>query len=141
MFFATRYSPSYMYSEKIYPNYVSGTAYVMSIDVVPKLFSAVFQTPLFHLEDVYITGMCSQRANVTPHHHNGFTYRKQRFDPCFFKDAFTFHELTPSELVERYQYQKTVVDLDDACFRYKVKFSSKLISLAQTKRKRQKNCL
>lgn len=141
MFLITRYAPSYMYPDKVYPNYVSGTAYVMSIDVVPKLFAAALQTPLFHLEDVYITGICSQRVNVTPHHHQGFTYRKQRFDPCFFLNSFTFHELTPSELVERYKYQKTVENLKDACLRYKVKFSSKLISLAQRKRKQQTKCV
>lgn len=141
IFLFFRYAPSYMYPGKVYPNYVSGTAYVMSIDVVPKLYSAALQTPLFHLEDVYITGICSQRVNVTPHHHHGFTYRKQRFDPCFFKDAFTFHELTPTQLLERYQYQKTVTDLNDACLRYRVKFSSKLISMTQKKRKQHKNCV
>lgn len=129
-----------MYSGKVYPNYVSGTSYVMSIDVVPKLFAAALETPIFHLEDVYITGICSQRVNVTPHHHAGFTFKKRHFDPCFFKDAFTFHELTPTEIIQRFEYQKNFTDLEDACNRYKVKFSSKLISLAQSKRRQQRNC-
>lgn len=128
-----------MYNETTYPNYVSGTAYVMSIDVVPKLFSAALETPLFHLEDVYITGICSQRVNVTRHHHNGFTYRKRGFDPCFFRDAFTFHELTPSEIVERYIYQKNVGNLDDACFRYRVQFSSRF--RLQKKQQQPQNCV
>lgn len=51
------YAPNYMYSEKIYPNYLSGTGYVMSIDVVPKLYQAALRVPIFHLEDVYITGI------------------------------------------------------------------------------------
>lgn len=136
-----RYSPSYMFPGKVYPNYVSGTAYVMTIDVVPKLFYTALETPLFHLEDVYLTGICSQRVNVSRHHHHGFTYRKHSFDPCFFKDAFTFHELTPTELIERYQYQKTVIDLEDDCSRFKAKLSSKLKSIVHKKQRQRENCV
>lgn len=50
------YAPNYMFSEKVYPNYLSGTGYVMSIDVVPKLYEAALRVQIFHLEDVYITG-------------------------------------------------------------------------------------
>lgn len=48
-----------MYRDRIYPNYLSGTGYVMSIDVVPKLYEAALITPIFHLEDIYITGLCT----------------------------------------------------------------------------------
>lgn len=50
------FTPKYMYSGKFYPNYLSGTGYVMSIDLVEKLFEAAFKVPIFHLEDIYITG-------------------------------------------------------------------------------------
>lgn len=52
-----RYAPSYMYPGNSYPNYLSGTSYLMSIDVVPKLYKAAHEVPIFHLEDVYITGI------------------------------------------------------------------------------------
>lgn len=45
-----------MYDKKTYPNYLSGTGYVMSWDVAMKLYNASLITPLFHLEDVYLTG-------------------------------------------------------------------------------------
>lgn len=50
------YSPMYMYSGNIYPAYLSGTGYIMSWDVVEKLYKTSLSTPLFHLEDVYLTG-------------------------------------------------------------------------------------
>ncbi|KAJ8971937.1 hypothetical protein NQ314_000470 [Rhamnusium bicolor] len=50
------YSPKYMYKGKLYPNYVSGTGYLMSMDVAHKLFNTTLSTPIFHLEDVYLTG-------------------------------------------------------------------------------------
>lgn len=40
----------------MYPNYLSGTGYVMSADVAEKLFQIALHTPLLHLEDVYLTG-------------------------------------------------------------------------------------
>lgn len=46
-----------MYPGRVYPNYLSGTAYVMTPDTVAKLYQAALKIPLFHLEDVYITGM------------------------------------------------------------------------------------
>lgn len=50
------YTPMYMYSGNIYPAYLSGTGYIMSMDVVEKLYKTSLSTPLFHLEDVYLTG-------------------------------------------------------------------------------------
>lgn len=51
-----RYSPRYMFSGSRYPDYVSGTTYLMSSDVAAKLYSISLVTPIFHLEDVFITG-------------------------------------------------------------------------------------
>lgn len=51
-----RYMPQYIFYEEFYPNYLSGTGYLMSQDVVAKLFKTTLHTPIVHLEDVYITG-------------------------------------------------------------------------------------
>lgn len=48
-----------MYEEKVYPNYLSGTGYLMTVDVAQKLFKATLTTEIFHLEDIYITGICN----------------------------------------------------------------------------------
>lgn len=69
-----------MYSEKIYPNYLSGTGYVMSLDVASKLYQAALVTPLLHLEDVYITGLCAKHAKVRPVNHLGFSYVPRKLD-------------------------------------------------------------
>jgi len=54
--FNFRYSPNYMYDGKVYPNYLSGTGYLMDRSAALKLYHAALSTPFFHLEDVYITG-------------------------------------------------------------------------------------
>lgn len=92
------YTPKYMYSEKIYPNYLSGTGYVMSLDVALKLYHAALTTPLLHLEDVYITGLCAKRAKVRPVNHPGFSYIPRKLDPHTLKNAITAHKVNVSNM-------------------------------------------
>ncbi|XP_031348380.1 beta-1,3-galactosyltransferase 1-like isoform X2 [Photinus pyralis] len=49
------FMPKDMYSKAIYPNYLSGTAYVMTTDIAVKLFETALTIPLVYLEDVYVT--------------------------------------------------------------------------------------
>lgn len=51
-----RFTPHYMYNKNVYPDYLSGTGYLMSMDTAAKLYNASMKTPLLHLEDVYLTG-------------------------------------------------------------------------------------
>ncbi|KOC66447.1 Beta-1,3-galactosyltransferase 1 [Habropoda laboriosa] len=92
------YTPKYMYSEKMYPNYLSGTGYVMSLDVAFKLYHAALKTPLLHLEDVYITGLCAKHAKVRPVNHPGFSYVPRKLDPCILKNAITTHKVNVSSM-------------------------------------------
>ena len=92
------YTPKYMYSEKIYPNYLSGTGYVMSLDVAFKLYRAALTTTLLHLEDVYITGLCAKHAKVRPVNHSGFSYIPRKLDPFILKNAITAHKVNASNM-------------------------------------------
>ncbi|XP_021928730.1 beta-1,3-galactosyltransferase 1-like isoform X2 [Zootermopsis nevadensis] len=94
------YAPHYMYQGTVYPNYLSGTGYVMSRDVVLRLYQAALKTPLFHLEDVYLTGLCAHAARIRPRHHPSFTYSKRKLDPCLYKDktVVTSHRVNGSEM-------------------------------------------
>ena len=89
-----------MYSGRVYPNYLSGTGYVMSRDIVPRLYKAALKTPLFHLEDVYLTGLCAHAAGIRPRFHPAFSYTKRKLDPCLYKDktVITSHHVNSSEL-------------------------------------------
>lgn len=87
-----------MYSERIYPNYLSGTGYVMSLDVAFKLYHAALTTPLLHLEDVYITGLCAKYAKVRPINHSGFSYVPRKLDPCTLRNAITAHKVNVSSM-------------------------------------------
>nr|CAD7587347.1 unnamed protein product [Timema genevievae] len=94
------YAPKYMYSGRIYPNYLSGTGYIMSGDTVGRLYRAALTIPLFHLEDVYVTGMVARAAGIRPRDNPSFTYARRRLDPCLYRhpSVVTSHRLTPAEL-------------------------------------------
>lgn len=96
------YSPSYMFSQNIYPNYLSGTAYFMSRRTADALLSMSELVPLFHLEDIYVTGMLSQAANIRPKDHLGFSYLKRKLDPCLYSQVVSSHHLSPEEMKKMY---------------------------------------
>lgn len=67
-FFCTwpsRFAPRYLYDGEMYPNYLGGSGYVFTMDTAKKLYSASMNVPLFHLEDVYLTG---KRSILRPFH-------------------------------------------------------------------------
>ena len=47
-----------------YPAYLFGGAYLMGRDTVRPLLAAAQTTPFFALEDVYLTGLCTVKANL-----------------------------------------------------------------------------
>lgn len=90
------YTPKYMFSEKTYPNYLSGTGYVMSLDTADKLYKSALSTPLLHLEDVYITGLCAKNSKIQPINHPGFSYVQRKFDACVLRNTITNHRVNTS---------------------------------------------
>lgn len=117
------YSPKYMYKGRVYPNYLSGTSYLMSLDVAEKLFNAALSTPIFHLEDVYLTGICARKVDIRPHSHPLFTYRYLPNEPCEFRNLITIHHFTPEHLRDTFTTLKDP-NLPGICDKYKPYFSS-----------------
>jgi len=88
-----------MFTGKEYPDYVSGTGYVIAGPLVPTLFETALHVPLFHLEDVFTTGMVAKRANVTPENFHLFSYLKHPVAKgCLYRKLITSHGLSPVEL-------------------------------------------
>lgn len=94
------YVPDNIYSEYTYPNYLSGTGYVMSNDIITTLYKTALNTPFFYLEDIFITGICARKAGIKPKNNNGFKFYKRKNDPCTFRNIITSHKMLPSELYE-----------------------------------------
>jgi hypothetical protein len=54
-----------------YPNYISGGAYFMHASVVIPLLAASQTIPFSQFEDVFLTGMCREKAGVKMRHSAG----------------------------------------------------------------------
>ncbi|KAL0859322.1 hypothetical protein ABMA27_011123 [Loxostege sticticalis] len=96
------YSPRYMYGGRVYPRYLSGTGYALSARAAGALYSAALRTNYFHLEDIYITGMCALRASprIVPRDDPDFTYQASpgRRQECFAHSHATTHRVPPRRM-------------------------------------------
>lgn len=99
------YAPKYMYRRKIFPNYLSGTGYVIEATRAAKdLYRAAMRTPIFHLEDVYVTGLCASRsASTKPHHNPLFSFLKYANKKCALRGMITQHPLTAMDIRRAYE--------------------------------------
>ena len=93
------YAPEYMYSgAKTYPNYVSGTAYLLSLSAARLLLEAALETPVFHLEDIYVTGILAREVGIRPRDHPGFSYVRRAPNACLYAQSVSSHHLTPQQM-------------------------------------------
>ena len=101
------YVPNYMFSERRYPNYLSGTGYLMHRTTISKLYKASLDTPIFHLEDIYITGVLSRKVQIRPVDNIGFSYVRRKLNSCLFKQTVTTHHVKHAEMRAIYQKLKS----------------------------------
>ena len=97
------YVPKYMFAERRYPNYLSGTAYLMSRQALAALYRASFDSPLFHLEDIYITGLLARKAGIRAQDHIGFSYTRRKLNSCLFRQTVSTHHVKHNEMRAIYQ--------------------------------------
>jgi len=97
------YVPKYMFAERRYPNYLSGTAYLMSRQALAALYQASFDSPLFHLEDIYITGLLARKAGIRAQDHIGFSYTRRKLNSCLFRQTVSTHHVKHNEMRAIYQ--------------------------------------
>lgn len=92
-----------MYNKEFYPDYLSGTAYLMNLNAAKLLYRTSLTTPIFHLEDVYLTGLVADRAKLRRYHHPLFFYSTIK-DLCSLRGMISQHQLQPSELRNAYEF-------------------------------------
>ncbi|XP_062613193.1 beta-1,3-galactosyltransferase 1-like [Saccostrea cucullata] len=58
------YIPKADFEPEYFPPYCSGSAFILSVDVVEKMYKASFYTPFFWVDDYYITGALAKAINL-----------------------------------------------------------------------------
>jgi hypothetical protein len=95
----------------IYPDYVGGPCYVLSGNIVPRLYEASFSVPLFPFEDLYLTGFVGhQYLKMTVSDIPGFTTRMEEVkqmleDDNQLRKAIALHPAEPPALISTIYYR------------------------------------
>jgi beta-1,3-galactosyltransferase 1 len=66
--------PKDLYPEDYYPPYLSGAAYVMSTDIIEKLYKSSINNsgPILDIDDLYLTGIIAEKYNIQRHDNSEF---------------------------------------------------------------------
>lgn len=88
------------YKPDNFPDYFGGPAYVISGDILGKLYLATSEVPSIFIEDVYITGMCRDYINALAVGHPGFSCLLRIKEPCgrHFWNLTTGHPYSSGEI-------------------------------------------
>ncbi|KAG1687817.1 Beta-1,3-galactosyltransferase 1 [Nymphon striatum] len=97
---ASKWYASYeSYREEFYPPFLTGSGYIMSADVMKKLQVCTLSTPLFHLDDVLITGICAKKLGITSEYHKEFSQRPLFSYACYVKDVVTSADMAEEDII------------------------------------------
>ncbi|XP_069498961.1 beta-1,3-galactosyltransferase 5-like isoform X2 [Ambystoma mexicanum] len=85
-----------------YPTFLSGGGFIIPRNVIPGLFRASLELPVFPLDDVYL-GFLGVAANVTMVHNPRFYLFGLEYNICQYKQALVVHQFTSESLVKIWQ--------------------------------------
>nr|XP_055037083.1 beta-1,3-galactosyltransferase 9 [Misgurnus anguillicaudatus] len=89
----THYLPYHVYPDKYLPEYCSSPAFLLSQDVVRKVYVAAQNVALPLPPDILI-GLCARRAGVVATHNSRFSGdRHIRYNPCCYNFLFSSAEV------------------------------------------------
>lgn len=88
---------------ELFPHYCGGFAYAFSQSSARRLYQASQATPIFFIEDAYVTGFCRLKAGLRTIGHPGITLKPRvtlaRASCAFTRESrITSHELGPRDM-------------------------------------------
>ncbi|KAL4645944.1 beta-1,3-galactosyltransferase 4-like [Arapaima gigas] len=104
------YLPALSYSPEVFPDYCSGTAYVLSRSAAHKIFQAAASLPLpdpLPPEDVFV-GLSALEAKITPYHCPLFSGGPGvPYSRCCYQAMVSVHHTSPAEMVRFWQEMRS----------------------------------
>ncbi|XP_013070463.2 beta-1,3-galactosyltransferase 1-like [Biomphalaria glabrata] len=97
------YTPYSVYKEDEFPPFTAGPTYAMTTKTAKLLYQTTLQLPLFRLEDVYVTGFCAQKANVSLVNNAHFLEGKHDASGCLFRNQISGEGFTTEEIIQIYK--------------------------------------
>ncbi|KAM9326859.1 beta-1,3-galactosyltransferase 2-like [Gastrophryne carolinensis] len=105
--------PYSLYPHHFYPTFCSGTGYVFSGDLAPKILRASFKVKYLYLEDVFV-GLCLDKEGIQITSAGAFLFHNYRvpWDPCTYNRIITSHYINSTEIVS---FWKSVEEHKGTC--------------------------
>ncbi|XP_062588449.1 beta-1,3-galactosyltransferase 1-like [Saccostrea cucullata] len=91
--------------QNVHPVYIKSSAYLITGDIISKLYMATNHVQHFCSEDKYITGLCREYIKAEAVGHSGFSCGYRDKGPCGsnFRYAITGNQYYPDELVRMWK--------------------------------------
>lgn len=104
-----------------YPTFLSGGAYLIGNQAVVGLLEAVQSTPIFPVEDVYITGLCALGARLQSVDHQSFfsDWLAEEIDECTFADYASWRTTGAKDLLQTWKLAQKIKKSGQKCSRTK----------------------
>lgn len=85
------------FKHTVFPDFTTGPAYLLSSDIVRKLYDAALDQTYLKLEDVFITGIVADKLGIKRTHDNEFLNKKISYSVCNVERSISIHMVKYSE--------------------------------------------
>ncbi|KAH0540256.1 beta-1,3-galactosyltransferase 5-like [Cotesia glomerata] len=100
------------FKQKVFPDFTTGPAYLLSKDVVHKLYEAALNQTYLKLEDVFTTGIVAHKIGIKRIHVSEFLNKKISYNPCNVQRGISIHMV---KYGEQFDLWKKLLDGKSKC--------------------------
>ncbi|KAK2584938.1 hypothetical protein KPH14_002532 [Odynerus spinipes] len=91
------YVSQMQYKQPVFPDFTTGPAYLLSSDIVRKLYDTALDQTYLKLEDVFITGIVAHKLGIKRVQANEFLNKRISYSPCNIQRGISIHMVKYSE--------------------------------------------
>lgn len=100
------------FKHTVFPDFTTGPAYLLSTDIIRKLYDTALDQTYLKLEDVFVTGIVADKLGIKRTHANEFLNKKITYNACNVQRSISIHMVKYSE---QFDLWKKLLDGKSKC--------------------------
>ncbi|KAF7989688.1 hypothetical protein HCN44_008362 [Aphidius gifuensis] len=100
------------FKSQYFPDFTTGPAYLLSNDIINRLYEAALNQTYLKLEDVFTTGIVAQKIGIKRVHANEFLNKRISYSPCNVQHGISIHMV---KYGEQFDLWKKLLDGKSKC--------------------------
>ncbi|XP_076236621.1 beta-1,3-galactosyltransferase 5 [Calliopsis andreniformis] len=100
------------FKHAIFPDFTTGPAYLLSTDIIRKLYDTALDQTYLKLEDVFVTGIVADKLGIKRIHANEFLNKRITYNACNVQRSISIHMVKYSE---QFDLWKKLLDGKSKC--------------------------